>query len=53
MNLDTILMVAGALVAGAVIGLKVIAPRTATTVDDRVLARLEVLENLLKGLQPK
>lgn len=51
MNLETILMLAGALVAGAVIGLKVIAPRTATTVDDAVLKRLEVLEELLKKLQ--
>lgn len=51
MNLQTILMVAGALLAGAVVGLKVIAPMTATKVDDEVLAKLQALEDLLKKLQ--
>lgn len=51
MNLETILMLAGALVAGAVVGLKVIAPMTSTTVDDEVLKRLEQIEGVLKSLQ--
>lgn len=46
-------MVAAALVAGAVVGLKVIAPLTKNTIDDEVLKRLETLEQILKGLQPK
>lgn len=51
MNLETVLMLAGALIAGAVVGLKVIAPRTGTTMDDKLLERLEALEELLKKLQ--
>lgn len=51
MNLQTVLMIAGALLAGAVVGLKVIAPLTANKVDDEVLARLEALEELVKKLQ--
>lgn len=51
MNLQTILAVAGALVAGIVVGLKVIAPMTSTTVDDAVLKKLEALENMLQSLQ--
>lgn len=51
MNLQAVLMVLGALLAGAVVGLKVIAPMTANKVDDEVLARLEALEEMLKKLQ--
>lgn len=51
MTLELVLAVAGGLVAGVVVGLKVIAPRTSTTVDDELLARLEKLEKLLLGLQ--
>lgn len=47
MNLTLLLAVAGALVAGAVVALKVIAPRTKNTVDDEILKRLEALEALL------
>jgi hypothetical protein len=53
MTLQLALIVLAALVAGAVVGLKVIAPLTKTTVDDEVLKRLETLEQILKGLQPK
>jgi hypothetical protein len=48
--LETILAVAGGLVAGVIVGLKVIAPMTSTTKDDAVLARLEKLEELLQKL---
>lgn len=51
MSVELVLSVVGALVAGVIVGLKVIAPRTATTKDDEVLKRLEVLEELLKKLQ--
>lgn len=50
MNLEMILAVVAALVAGGVIGLRVIAPMTSNTVDDEVLKRLEALEELLKRL---
>ena len=51
MNLTIILSVAGGLLAGAVLALKVIAPLTKTEVDDGVLKRLETLEEMLKKLQ--
>lgn len=51
MSLSMILAVVGALVAGAVVGLKVIAPLTANKVDDEVLARLEQIEAALKALK--
>lgn len=51
MNLVTILSVAAALVAGLVVGLKVIAPMTSNTVDDEVLKRLEQIEAALKALK--
>ena len=50
MNLQNILLVAGGLVSGVIIGLKVIAPLTSTTKDDAVLARLEALEAMLKKI---
>ncbi len=50
MTLQNVLMVAGGLVAGVVIALKVIAPMTATKADDVVLAKLEALEEMLKRL---
>jgi hypothetical protein len=46
-TLQNILLVASGLVAGAVVGLKVIAPLTSNKVDDEVLARLEKLEQML------
>lgn len=39
--LETIVAVVGALVAGAVVALKVIAPKTATKKDDEILALLQ------------
>lgn len=51
MNLELLIAVAVSLVTGAVVGLKVLAPRTETKVDDEVLKRLEALEELLKRLQ--
>jgi hypothetical protein len=51
MNLEMLLSLALGLVAGAVVGLKVIAPRTSTTVDDEVLKRLEQVEAALKALK--
>lgn len=51
MSLEMIIAVASGLVAGVVVGLKVIAPMTANKVDDAVLARLEAIEAVLKGLK--
>jgi len=50
--LQNILLVASGVLAGVVVGLKVIAPLTANKVDDEVLARLEALEELIKKLLP-
>jgi hypothetical protein len=38
--------------AGAIVALKAIAPKTKTLADDKVLARLEALEALLTKLLP-
>lgn len=51
MTLELLLAAVAGLVTGTVVGLKVIAPLTKTTVDDDVLKRLEALEALLKKLQ--
>jgi hypothetical protein len=51
MNLTVMLSAALGLVAGVVLALKVVAPLTATKVDDDVLKRLESLEEVLKKLQ--
>lgn len=50
MTLELVLALAAGLVGGAVVALKVIAPRTSTTKDDAILARLEAVETLLKNL---
>ncbi len=50
--LQNILLVAGGVLGGVVFALKVIAPMTATKVDDEVLARLAALEEMLKKLLP-
>lgn len=42
--LVTILSIAGGIVSGMIIALKVIAPRTASTLDDRLLALLELVK---------
>lgn len=51
MSLSVALVVLAALVSGAVVGLKVIAPLTKSKVDDEVLARLEALEKILAGFK--
>lgn len=48
--LQNILLIAGGLIAGAVVALKMIAPRTANKTDDTVLAKLEAIEALLSKL---
>lgn len=40
------------LIVGAVAALKVLAPKTASTTDDRVLEKLEALEKVVKALLP-
>jgi len=40
-NLETVLALLGAVVGGAILALKVIAPRTKTTADDKALEILE------------
>lgn len=42
--LSTIVAAALAAVAGVIATLKIVAPKTKNTVDDRILARLEALE---------
>lgn len=50
--METVLIVLAGLLVGAVAALKVFAPKTKNTVDDRLLAKLEQLEALVKGLLP-
>lgn len=50
MDLSLIIAIAAGLLAGAVAALQVIAPKTANTTDDAVLARLAALEELVKNL---
>lgn len=50
LHLDILLPALGGALAGGIMVLKVIAPRTKTTVDDSVLARLEQLEALVAQL---
>lgn len=42
---------ASGVVGGVVVALKVIAPKTKSKADDKVLAKLEALEALLRKLQ--
>lgn len=48
--LSSILLYAGLFVAGLVAGLKVIAPLTATAIDDKILIYAEDAEKVLEGL---
>lgn len=48
--LATILLIAGGVVSGVVLALKVIAPRTKNTVDDKILIYAEDVEKVLEGL---
>lgn len=45
-SITTLLTFAGGLVSGAIVALKIIAPRTKTKKDDRVLEALEKLPKL-------
>jgi hypothetical protein len=49
--LMTILLIAAGVLAGGIAALKVIAPKTATTKDDEILARLEALEAIVEKLR--
>jgi hypothetical protein len=51
LHLDVVLPIASGVVAGAIVALKFISPKTKTTVDDMVLKRLEQLETLI-GMVP-
>lgn len=54
--MDTLLKLAifaSGLLSGGIVALKVIAPRTKTTVDDSILKRMEDLEALVQKLLPK
>jgi len=50
-DLQTVLMVAGGVLAGVVVALKVIAPMTKNKVDDKVLEVAEKAEDVLKPLK--
>lgn len=52
MDLSLIISVAVGLLAGVIVALKVIAPKTQTKADDALLARLEALEALIPGHKP-
>lgn len=49
--LTTIVAVVGGLVAGAIVALKVIAPRTKTTKDDEALAFLQKVSGYLPPVE--
>jgi hypothetical protein len=49
-TLSHLIVGASALLAGAILALKVIAPLTSNTVDDSVLERLEQLEGIVQSL---
>lgn len=51
--LTNIILVISGVVAGGIAALTIIAPKTKTTVDDSVLAKLQSLEALLTGLADK
>ena len=49
-TLLSVLLYAGLFLGGVVAGLKVIAPRTKTTVDDKLLQYAELVEGILEQL---
>lgn len=49
--LESVLTIGGSVIAGAVLALKVIAPRTKTVKDDKVLSFLEKVGKLLGVVQ--
>lgn len=53
LDLATILVFLTGLLAGGIAALKVIAPKTKTTKDDKVLEVLEKAEDFLPAAKPK
>ena len=51
MDLSLIIGIASGLLVGAIAALKIIAPRTKTTVDDKLLERLEAVEAVVEKLK--
>jgi hypothetical protein len=51
MDLSLVISFVIGIVAGGIAALKVIAPKTANTVDDKVLEKLELIEGLLGNLK--
>lgn len=51
-DLATALIFASGVVSGAIVALKVIAPRTKTKVDDKVLSGLEKAKDVLDVVSP-
>ena len=52
MDWTHIVAIASGVITGAIFALKVIAPKTSTTIDDKVLKALEYAESILKMSQP-
>ncbi len=52
MDISLAIVIATAILSGAVVALKRFAPKTKNTLDDKVLARLEALEAVISGLIP-
>lgn len=50
LDIATVLVFVTGLLAGAIAALKIIAPKTKTTADDKVLAVAEKAEEVLEGL---
>lgn len=48
--LGNILLIAGGVLGGVVLALKVIAPLTKTTVDDKILVYAEDVQKVLEGI---
>jgi hypothetical protein len=53
MDFSIIVSIAIGLLAGAVVALRYIAPKTKTSKDDAILARLEALEKLFVPKNPE
>ena len=48
--MTSILLIAGGVLSGVILALKVIAPTTKNTIDDKVLVYAEDVEKVLEGL---
>lgn len=51
--MENALLIAAGLLAGIIVGLKVIAPLTKNKVDDKVLEYAEKAESILETVKPK